>query len=71
MDKLQLQLIKRLIMDDGWDALMVARDEYIAKNSIESITGNSEFETLRELHKKQGKIEGLKEFFEDLERNNI
>ena len=26
MDKLQLQLIKRLIMDDSWDALMKAKE---------------------------------------------
>ena len=71
MDKLQLQLIKRLIMDDSWDALMKAKEEYIAKNSIGNITGNSEFETLRELHTKQGKIQGIIDFFEDLERNNI
>ena len=58
-------------MDDSWDALMKAKEEYIAKNSIGSITGNSEFETLRELHTKQGKIQGVTDFFEDLERNNI
>jgi hypothetical protein len=69
LDKGQKSLLKRLIREnDGWDVLELALAQYIDEIQREKVTGSSEFETLRMLHTNQGKVDGLKEFFERVER---
>ena len=68
IDKGQQARIKDLLRHDGWDALTLFLLERISKIQGEEVTGNNDFETLRALHKNQGKVEGLKDFFNDVER---
>ena len=64
--------IKKMVQtSDGWDDLTLALDEYIAEVNAHRPEGANEFETLRDLHRSQGKVDGLKEFFEKLERLDI
>jgi hypothetical protein len=71
LDKGQIALLKKLVRDDGWDVLMLALAQHIDKLNSEPITGNTEFETLRALHTKQGQVDGLTEFFSDIEKMNF
>ena len=68
LDKGQAALLKRLMQDDGWDVLKIVLNNRLLRLSSEPITGSSAFEELRALHKKQGKLEGLVEFFDDTEK---
>jgi hypothetical protein len=67
-DKQQISRLKQLVQDDGWDVLRAILAQHIVELDQQEITGNNEFETLRELHKKQGKVEGLAEFFDKVEK---
>lgn len=67
-DKGQIAQLKRLVQEDGWDILTgVVLAGYLEKINV-PITGNNEFETLRDLHTQQGKEEGLKDFFDYVEK---
>ena len=68
IDKVQAQAIKRLMQDDAWTVVEIALENRLRRLRDQEVTGNNEFETLRALHKQQGKVEGLAEFFEDLEK---
>lgn len=71
LDKGQEAHLKALVRSDGWDVLMLALAEHIDKLNAEEITGSSEFETLRALHLKQGKVGGLTDFFDKVEQQNF
>ncbi len=68
IDKTQAAAIKRLMQSDAWSVVEQALANRVNKLKAEEVNGSDEFQTLRMLHKKQGKIEGLVEFFEDLEK---
>jgi hypothetical protein len=56
------------IMDKPcWSALTKLVAMTINELNAREIPGQNEFETLRALHIRQGRTEGLKEFFNDLE----
>ncbi len=72
LDKGQINLLKRLIREnDGWEVLELAMAQYIDAIQSERVNGTNEFETLRMLHINQGKVDGLKEFFEQVERLDV
>ncbi len=71
LDKGQLALLKRIQQEDGWDVIMRALQQHIDDLRAQEITGNNEFETLRALHKNQGKVDGLLEFFEKVEKQSF
>lgn len=72
LEKGQQALIKRLMSEDGWDILTgILLASYVSRLRDEPITGMNEFETLRDLHTKQGKVEGLTEFFSNVEQMNF
>lgn len=68
MDKHTSSQLKSMMTDPRFDLLVLLVAERIRKLEQEPITGQNEFETLRSLHTIRGKITGLKEFFDDLER---
>ena len=68
IDKAQAGAVKRLMQSDGWSVIETALANRVSRLKAEEVNGSDSFETLRMLHKKQGKIEGLVEFFEDLEK---
>ncbi len=59
--------LKALLDDDRYAVIMSALGAYVQRIQDEPITGNSEFETLRCLHKRDGGVEHLKSFFNELE----
>ena len=68
IDKNQAAFLRQLMKEPGWDILMTLLGSALDELTVEKIVGNTDFETLRALHKAQGKEEGLKEFFDDIER---
>ena len=68
IDKNQGAAVKRLMQTDAWAIVEQALANRVARLRAGEINGSDAFETLRMLHKQQGKIEGLVEFFDDLER---
>lgn len=63
-------MLRNLQEDAAWEVvlrMLKGRLEDLGAHAY-GIQGESEFTTLRALHKVQGAAEGLKQFFEDLER---
>ena len=69
MDKLASQQIKAILNDQRFDGVVKFYEEYCDKIRKENVIGNNEFETLRNVFVKEGKLQGIKEFFDNLENN--
>ncbi len=67
-NRAESQMIKNLMNSDGWNELLRILGREIDLLLAEPIAGSNEFETLRTLHIRDGKVTGLKEFFDKLER---
>ncbi len=67
-NRAESQMIKNLMNSDGWNELLTLLGREIDELHAEPIAGSNEFETLRALHYRDGKVAGLKEFFDKLER---
>ena len=68
LNKLQKSQIKGWMQEESYAAVYQLYQNRIAEIRAEEITGLNEFETLRTLHKNQGRVEALMQFFEDLEK---
>jgi hypothetical protein len=66
MNKASASILQSLMREQGWDLVIKCLAEYMDELK-EPVTGNSAFEELRALHKQQGGIEALREFFDRLE----
>lgn len=71
LNKLEMSGIKKLTRDDAWDFLIKALGFYVDRINALKPSGADAFETLRSLHTNQGKVDGVKEFFEEIERLNF
>ena len=60
--------LKLLLKDDKFDALLSYANETIDQWHDENVIGTNEFDTLKLLFTKQGKIDGLKAFLAGLEK---
>jgi hypothetical protein len=60
--------IKEVMKTDGWDSVVKFFAYKISQWNDEKITGSNEFDTLKNLHTQQGKVGGMEEFMEQLER---
>ena len=69
MDKLSKAQIKSLLNDPKFDGITKFYQEYRQKVQDENVIGSNEFETLRNVFMKEGKLAGLKEFFDNLEQS--
>lgn len=70
LTKTDASMLRNIQQDAGWDVVLRVlrkRLEELAENAG-STQAETEFLTLRSLHKSQGGIEALKQFFDDLER---
>lgn len=63
--------IRAVMKEVGWDVIMRLLGDEITVIDGEDIGGNNEFETLRLLHRNEGRVQGLKEFFDKLEHGAI
>lgn len=70
LPKAELVQLKGLIKTEVWDVLLKVLAQYIDDIEQQPVDGMNEFMTLKNLHTKQGKIEGIKEFFERIERQD-
>jgi hypothetical protein len=68
MKREEIAMLRRIQQEDVWGLISRLLNERIGQIKDEEVVGNTDFETLRMLHKNQGKVEGLAQFFEDLEK---
>lgn len=61
-------ILKTLAKMEEWNVLVLFLGEYIEKLNEKEIVGTNAFEELRSLHKRQGGVEELKNFFDIIER---
>ena len=66
MDK-QAALLKKLQMDETFEALTKLYSDCLIKWGSESSIRDNEYETLKALFINEGKIQGIKEFFKKIE----
>lgn len=68
LTKLQKSQIKGWMQEESYAAVFQFYKNRIEEIRAEEITGQDSFQTLKALHKKQGREEVLQEFFNDLDR---
>jgi hypothetical protein len=68
--KTEASMIRSIHTEPGWNVIVRMLGQRIEELGARagSVQGETEFQTLRALHRAQGGIEELKQFFEDLER---
>ena len=64
-DKKRLQKLQR---HEEYESLLLFLAEFIDKLRDENVIGSTEFETLRLLFIRDGKVQGLKQFFDNLDQ---
>ncbi len=69
LKKEQFALLKAMMREPGWDVLLQCVAERINELNADKPTGQNAFETLRALHIREGKVDGLTEFFDKVEKN--
>lgn len=57
--------------DEGYAMLEQLKEKMIRKWNDGPISGQDAFQTLRAIHRREGKIEGINEFFETLEQEAL
>ena len=70
MDKLKTNQLKALARTEQWEALTSYVDEVIKRWQDENVIGATEFDTMKLLFMREGKIIGLREFFKYLDENS-
>lgn len=68
VDALTKNKLKSLIRENNWEAIYNFVADVTSKWHDEEYKEEDQFNTMWNMARKQGKIDGLKEFFEDLER---
>lgn len=68
LDKLQKSKLKNLMSGDDWDLIELLVARKVAELNAQPITGTNAFETLRALHIKEGKVQSLQLFLDELEQ---
>lgn len=66
--KAERTLIRKLMRDDGWTALLSFVAMKVDSWKDAGISGRTAFEELRMLHTRDGKIQGVKELFDEIDR---
>ncbi len=59
--------LKRIMRDEAWDIIALIYEEQMKIWGIENVGGNTDFEVIRSVFKREGKMEGLKYFFDRLD----
>ena len=71
LNKMEKSLIKGLMRENGWSALLKFVAMKTEQWQEQAITGTTAFEELRALHTRDGKVNGVKELFEEMERSAL
>jgi len=69
MDKLSKSQIKAVLNDQRFDGIVKFYDEFVQRIKEENVIGDNEFDTLKKVFVREGKLIGLKDFFDQLESN--
>ena len=67
MDNFTKKRLEKILQSDEFEALLKTYQETLDKWNEQSIIGKDEFETLKLLFIREGKKQGLKEFFDFIE----
>ena len=67
MDNFTKKRLEKILHSDEFEALIKTYAETIEKWNEQSVVGKDEFETLKLLFTREGKKQGLKEFFDFIE----
>ena len=68
LTKAQQAQIRSLMKDDRWDSVMRYVALKIDQWRADRISGQNEFETLRALFTRDGKVDGVNEVFDGMEK---
>jgi hypothetical protein len=68
MDKLSIQQINSLIRDQRWTSIVMFLDKFINETNQMEVKADTEFQTIWNVAYRQGKVEGLKDFFNQIEQ---
>lgn len=68
LNKAQQSQIRGLMKSEGWDAVIKFVALKLDQWREQAVNGTTAFEELRALHKRDGKVEGVTELFDQLER---
>ncbi len=68
LNKLQKSQIKAWMQEETYAAVYQFFQNRLEEINAEEVSGQNEFETLRMLHRNQGRKESLSTFFNDLEK---
>lgn len=71
LSKPEISQIKQLMREGGWDTLLRFLGTHIEEIRSEKVIGDTEFHTLRMLHINQGKVDGLLEFIDILDKKTF
>ena len=71
LNKLQREQIKGIMQQPGWEALIVFTGLMINKWNDEEVKASDEFNTIWNMAHKTGKINGIKEYFDILDREAL
>ncbi len=68
MDNITKKRLEKILRSDDFEALVKLYGEIIDQWNSQSVIGSNEFETLKLLFLNEGKKIGLKEFFDEIEK---
>ena len=68
LQKAERAALQGLIQSDVWDIVIRLIDDQFVTLGREPIVGQNEFETLRSLFHKEGRLDGMGEFINIIER---
>lgn len=68
LNKAERSALKALLREPGWEAMLKLYKTLTDKNNATEASGTNAFETLRALHVKQGKNDGMTELMNEAER---
>ena len=71
LTKEEIFKLRSFVKSDIWDLIQKCLYEKIGQLNAERQSGTNAFETLRAIHYRDGKVDGLTEFFSELEKNGF
>lgn len=70
LEEKQKSSLKNLVQSPQWKLVEFVAEEYIKRINSGSSMRESEWDTLRELVGKEGRIQGVREFIQDIYANS-
>jgi hypothetical protein len=70
INKLESGMVMKMMETPGWGALMKLVATTINELNAREVTGQNEFEIIRSVFIREGRVGALKEFFNDIENGN-